>query len=224
MNVLLANRYRLDDELGRGGMSVVWCGYDTLLERAVAIKELRGQSDWTPATAAAHHERIRREAASAARLDHPNVVRIHDLVTADGRPWIVMEQIPGSSLQQLVDDSGPLRPHVAARIGLSVLEALDTAHHRGILHRDVKPANVMVRDDGRVFLTDFGVARLTEAETAATTGALHGSPGYLAPERLKGQLPRPASDLWSLGATLYTAVEGRSPFQRDTAAALDRRV
>ncbi|MCO1582520.1 serine/threonine protein kinase [Crossiella sp. SN42] len=219
MNYLLADRYRLDGELGRGGMSVVWHGFDTVLEREVAVKELRTPPDWSAATAAAQHERIRREATSAARIDHPNVVRVHDLVSADGRPWIIMEQIPSRSLQQVVDEDGPLPPVVVARIGLAVVEALDNAHHRGILHRDVKPANILLADDGQIFLTDFGVARLTEAETAATTGALHGSPGYLAPERLKGQLPRPASDFWSLGATLYTAVEGRSPYARETAAA-----
>ncbi|MCK2243400.1 MULTISPECIES: serine/threonine-protein kinase [unclassified Crossiella] len=219
MNYLLADRYRLDGELARGGMSVVWYGFDTVLEREVAIKELRTPPDWSAATAAAHHERIRREATSAARLDHPNVVRVHDLVSADGRPWIVMEQIPSRSLQQVVDEDGALPPMLVARIGLAVVEALDNAHHRGILHRDVKPANILIADDGQIFLTDFGVARLTEAETAATTGALHGSPGYIAPERLKGQLPRPASDFWSLGATLYTAVEGKAPYARESAAA-----
>ncbi|MEV4566555.1 protein kinase [Nonomuraea sp. NPDC049419] len=214
----VSNRYRLVEPIGEGGMGVVWRAYDELLDRTVAIKEVRytGVGD---AKRAELNRRTIREARAAGRLDHPSVVVIHDVVEEDGRPWIVMQLVRSRSLARVISEDGPLRPAQAAVIGGRVLDALRAAHATGVLHRDVKPENVLLADDGRVVLTDFGIASM-EAEAGLTaTGGLVGTPAYMPPERLNGEPARPESDLWSLGATLYTAVEGRPPFKRDSWAA-----
>jgi serine/threonine protein kinase len=214
----VGNRYRLLDPLGEGGMGVVWRAYDELLDRTVAIKEVRytGVDD---AQRAQLNRRTIREARAAGRLDHPSVVVIHDVVEEDGRPWIVMQLVRSRSLEQVVRESGPLPVGQAAVIGGRVLDALRAAHATGVLHRDVKPANVLLADDGRVVLTDFGIATL-DAEAGLTgTGNLVGTPAYMPPERLHGEPARPESDLWALGATLYAAVQGEPPFRRDSWAA-----
>ncbi|GAA1265560.1 hypothetical protein GCM10009677_17030 [Sphaerisporangium rubeum] len=202
-------------------MGTVWRAADELLRQDVAIKEVRLPPDLDEAARTELRERSLREARAAARLRaHPSIVTVHDVVVDDGRPWIVMELVHGDSLHQVVRDRGPLPPHEVARIGLSLLDALAAAHQAGILHRDVKPANVLLTGDGRVVLTDFGIASLAGDVVLTQNGAVAGSPGYIAPERLRGEDDRPESDLWSLGATLYTAVEGRSPYSREQPAAM----
>ena len=157
-------------------------------------------------------ERTRREARAAARLDHPSAVTVYDVVEQDGSPYLVLELVEARTLAEVVRDDGPLSPQRTAEVGLALLGALTTAHAEGIVHRDVKPSNVLVRPDGRVVLTDFGIATTTGDPSITSTGMLLGSPAYIAPERARGEAPAPASDLWSLGATLFTAVEGRPPF------------
>lgn len=207
---LIAGRYCLLGKLGDGGMGIVWRARDEFLEREVAIKEVRLPTGVDPDPA---HRRTLREARATAALRHPGIVTVHDVVMHDARPWIVMELIAGRSLAQIVRDDGPLPEDRAADIGLQVLRALDAAHRKGILHRDVKPANVLL-DGGRAVLTDFGIAAL-DGDTALTgTGQLVGSPEYISPERIAGQEATPAADLWALGITLYTSVTGRSPFHR----------
>ncbi|MGW4801091.1 serine/threonine-protein kinase [Nonomuraea sp. NPDC004297] len=214
----VSNRYRLIEPLGEGGMGVVWRAYDELLDRTVAIKEVRytGVGD---AKRAELNRRTIREARAAGRLDHPSVVVIHDVVEEDGRPWIVMQLVRSRSLAQVIGESGPLRTGQVAVIGGRVLDALRAAHATGVLHRDVKPENVLLADDGRVVLTDFGIASMETEAGLTATGGLVGTPAYMPPERLNGDPARPESDLWSLGATLYAAVEGRPPFKRDSWAA-----
>ncbi|GAA3184343.1 hypothetical protein GCM10010531_43170 [Blastococcus jejuensis] len=211
---IVAGRYALGQVLGRGGMGVVWLADDRVLERQVALKEVTFPIDLTAEEREVLVQRTMREARAAARLDHPCVTRVYDVVQEDGKPWLVMEHVPSRSLQQIVEEQGPLPPATAARIGLDVLAAVDAAHHAGIVHRDVKPANVLVGDDGHACLTDFGIATTTGDSHLTTQGALIGSPTYMAPERARGDEPRPAVDLWGLGATLYAAVEGRPPFDR----------
>ncbi|MFC4119573.1 serine/threonine-protein kinase [Nonomuraea zeae] len=214
----VSNRYRLIEPLGEGGMGVVWRAYDELLDRTVAIKEVR-YSGVGDAKRAELNSRTIREARAAGRLDHPSVIVIHDVVEEDGRPWIVMQLVRSRSLAQVLQEQGPLQAGQAAVIGGRVLDALRAAHATGVLHRDVKPENVLLADDGRVVLTDFGIASL-EAEAGLTaTGGLVGTPAYMPPERLNGEPARPESDLWSLGATIYAAVEGEPPFRRDSWAA-----
>ncbi|MEV0993843.1 protein kinase [Nonomuraea sp. NPDC050202] len=214
----VSNRYRLIEPLGEGGMGVVWRAHDELLDRTVAIKEVRytGVGD---AKRAELNRRTIREARAAGRLDHPSVVVIHDVVEEDGRPWIVMQLVRSRSLAQVIGESGPLRPAQVAVIGGRLLDALRAAHATGVLHRDVKPENVLLADDGRVVLTDFGIASMETEAGLTATGGLVGTPAYMPPERLNGDPARPESDLWSLGATLYAAVEGRPPFKRDSWAA-----
>ena len=211
---VVAGRYALTDVIGRGGMGVVWLADDHLLERRVALKELCFPADLTDDERGVLCERTRREARAAARLDHPCVIRVYDVVEEEGKPWLVMEHVPSRSLQQILEETGPLPPETVARIGLDLLEALDAAHAAGIVHRDVKPSNVLVDGQGRACLTDFGIATATGDSSLTTGGALIGSPSYMAPERAHGDTPGPPVDLWSLGATLYTAVEGRPPFDR----------
>ncbi|MFI8201808.1 protein kinase [Streptomyces sp. NPDC085937] len=211
---LVAGRYRLGESIGNGGMGRVWRAHDEVLHRSVAIKELTAAlyvSDSEQATLLA---RTRAEARAAARINHSAVVTVHDVLEHDGRPWIVMELVEGHSLADAVKERERVEPREAARIGLWVLRALRAAHAAGVLHRDVKPGNVLLARDGRVLLTDFGIAQI-DGDTAITrTGEVVGSVDYLAPERVRGHDPGPASDLWALGATLYTAVEGLSPFRR----------
>jgi serine/threonine protein kinase len=212
---LVAGRYALGAMLGRGGMGVVWLADDRVLGRQVALKEVTFPPGVTPEERQKLVERTLREARAAARLDHPQVVRVHDVVEEDGKPWLVMEHVPSRSLLEIVEVDGPLPPHTVARIGLDVLAALEVAHAAGIVHRDVKPANVLVGTDGRARLTDFGIATTAGDSGLTTQGALIGSPTYMAPERAHGDPPCPPVDLWGLGATLYAAVEGRPPFDRD---------
>jgi serine/threonine protein kinase len=216
---LVAGRYALSDVLGRGGMGTVWRATDRVLEREVALKEVTFSVDLTDEERTILRERTMREARAAARLDHPCVTTVYDVVEEDGRPWLVMEHVSARSLQDLIEEQGPLAPDAVARIGLDVLAALEAAHQAGIVHRDVKPANVLVGQDGHAYLTDFGIATTTGDSSLTTHGALIGSPSYMAPERVYGEEPRPPVDLWSLGATLYAAVEGRPPFARGEAMA-----
>ncbi|MGW1991097.1 serine/threonine-protein kinase [Embleya sp. NPDC001921] len=216
---LVAGRYRLGDQLGRGGMGTVWRAVDAMLDRDVAVKEMRlprYEDDDERGTLSA---RMLREARAAARIDHPNVVTIFDVAEEDGRPWIVMELVRGLSLAQELDKEGPIPPEQVAELGLRLLAALEAAHEAGVLHRDVKPANVLLARNGRVVLTDFGVASVEDSATLTQAGAMVGSPEYLAPEQIAGEPPGPEADLWSLGATLFEAVEGRPAFRRNTHAA-----
>src|SRR4051812_12604106 len=211
---VLAGRYALTDVLGRGGMGVVWRATDQVLHREVAIKELTFGFGLTDEERQILRERTLREARAAARLDHPCVTTVYDVVEEDGKPWLVLEHVGADSLQSRLEHGGPLSPRAAARIGLDVLSALDAAHAAGIVHRDVKPANVLVGRDGHACLTDFGIATTTGDSSLTTQGALIGSPSYMAPERAHGDEPQPPVDLWSLGATLYAGAEGRPPFDR----------
>ncbi|MET9831276.1 serine/threonine-protein kinase [Streptomyces sp. NPDC006385] len=215
---LIAGRYRLLAKLGHGGMGTVWRAKDETVDREVAVKEPRVPDHLPERERANAYERMRREARAAARLDHPAVVNVHDVAVVDDRPWIVMELVQGRSLGDLLQE-GTLGARDAARIGLEVLGALEAAHAAGILHRDVKPDNVLLGRHDRVVLTDFGIAQI-EGETNLTdTGGFVGSPEYIAPERVLGQRPGPASDLWSLGVVLYAASEGVSPFRRSNTPA-----
>ncbi|MEU4800612.1 serine/threonine-protein kinase [Streptomyces sp. NPDC023327] len=215
---VVAGRYRLLAKLGHGGMGTVWRAKDETVDREVAVKEPRLPDHLPERERANAFERMRREARAAARLDHPAVVNVHDVAVEDGQPWIVMELVQGRSLGAALQE-GTLGARDAARIGLEVLNALDAAHQAGILHRDVKPDNVMLGRHDRVVLTDFGIAQI-EGETNLTdTGGFVGSPEFIAPERVLGQRPGPASDLWSLGVVLYAATEGVSPFRRSNTPA-----
>ncbi|MCZ2828480.1 serine/threonine-protein kinase [Modestobacter sp. VKM Ac-2986] len=211
---LVGGRYLLGAELGRGGMGVVWQATDQVLQREVALKEITYPVHLTDDERAVLRERTLREARAAARLDDPHVVTVHDVVEEDGRPWLVMEHVRSRSLQQVLENDGPLSPSAVARIGLDVLSAIEVAHAAGIVHRDVKPGNVLVDGDGHACLTDFGIATSTDDSSLTTQGAVLGSPSYMAPERARGEESTPSIDLWSLGATLYTAVEGHTPFDR----------
>ncbi|MFC9928462.1 serine/threonine-protein kinase [Streptomyces sp. NPDC127190] len=212
--LLIAGRYRLADSIGSGGMGRVWRAHDEVLHRTVAIKELTAALYVSDSDQAVLLARTRAEARAAARITHSAVVTVHDVLDHDGRPWIVMELVEGHSLADAVKERGRLEPREAARIGLWVLRALRAAHSAGVLHRDVKPGNVLLGRDGRVLLTDFGIAQIDGDTTITRTGEVVGSVDYLAPERVRGHDPGASSDLWALGATLYTAVEGRSPFRR----------
>jgi serine/threonine protein kinase len=211
---LLGGRYRLRSVLGRGGMGIVWRAVDEVLGRDVAVKEVlvpRGLEDDAREVL---HKRMLREARAAARLSHPGIVTVHDVVEVDGSPWIVMEFVEARTLQDTVDEDGPLPPGQVAEIGRQLLGALRTAHLAGILHRDVKPANVMLSDE-RAVLTDFGIAHMEGDVSLTQTGIVMGSPAYIAPERAQGDRPGPPADLWALGATLYMAVEGNPPHDRE---------
>lgn len=216
----LRDRYRLIALVGTGGMGRVWRARDELLDREVAVKEVRGPDALPDLDRAELLRNTVREARAAARLDHPNVIRVFDVVRSAGRSWIVMEYVPSRSLHEVVALDGPLSHQHAARVGLAVLDALDAAHRAGVLHLDVKPHNVLIADDGRVVLTDFGLATIVAAPVGPAEPVL-GSPHYVAPERYRYGISSRQADLWSLGATLYTAVEGRPPFSRaDVATSL----
>ncbi|GAA2130434.1 hypothetical protein GCM10009760_02920 [Kitasatospora kazusensis] len=213
---MLGGRYVLGERLGRGGMGTVWRAQDEMLDREVAVKELTvGHLDDEDQQIL--KSRMMREARAAARIKHPGVITIHDVLEQDGRPWIVMELIDGRSLADVISQDGTLLPREAADVGAQVLAALHRGHQLGVLHRDVKPANVLLeRGTGRVVLLDFGIATFEGNVELTRPGDLVGSPDYLAPERAQGERPGPASDLWGLGATLYAAVEGESPFRRSS--------
>lgn len=213
----VTGRYRLTERIGRGGMGTVWRAEDEVLGRQVALKQLHEPPHLSPDEVATLYERTRREARSAARVVHPNVVVVHDVAEEDGRPCIVMEYVPALTLGELLRDGRTVPAEEAARIGLGMIAALRAAHAAGVLHRDVKPGNVLLGTEGRVVLTDFGIATTVGTSTLTRTGEMVGSIDFMAPERIRGKKPGPASDLWSLGATLYQAVEGRPPFRRDTA-------
>ncbi|REE98531.1 serine/threonine-protein kinase [Thermomonospora umbrina] len=210
----IGGRYLLESMLGRGGMGAVWRARDEMLDRDVAVKEVVLRHELSDAERAKARERTLREARATARLTHPGIVTVHDVVDEDDRPWIVMELVRARSLQQILDDGGPLPPRRVADIGRQMASALRAAHAVGILHRDVKPANVLVTEEWRAVLTDFGIARMMGDAMLTQTGLLIGSPAYMPPERAKGEPATPASDLWSLGATLYAACEGRPPHER----------
>lgn len=216
---LVGGRFELLDRLGSGGMGTVWRARDVGLHREVAIKEVRPADaalfDNNPALAAQQRERVLRESRALARLQHPNVVSIYQIIeSADSPyPWIVMELVRGTSMDARLQD-GPLAPAEAARIGRDVLAALRAAHAAGILHRDVKPGNVLLRPGGGAVLTDFGIAALHDSTQLTATGEVIGSPEYMAPERLHGDETKTASDFWSLAMLLYVAVEGYHPMRR----------
>ncbi|MEU5885767.1 protein kinase, partial [Streptomyces sp. NPDC047461] len=200
-------------------MGRVWRAADEMLDREVAVKEMR--IDGLDAEdARTRRERTLREARATARIDHPNVVRIYDVVDEGERLWIVMELVAGRSLERMIAEDGPLGPLEAARIGVGLVTALRQVHARGVLHRDIKPGNVLVERNGqRVVLTDFGIAAIQDAKALTMVGMLVGSPDYMAPERISGRPQGPPSDIWSLGATLCAAMGGHSPFSRDTTLA-----
>ncbi|MFC7309853.1 protein kinase [Streptomyces monticola] len=216
---LIAGRYRIATRLGRGGMGTVWRAQDELLGRAVAVKELHVDDELSYMDAELQRERTLREARTVAQVRHPNIMVLHDIVEHGAQPWIVMELIDGRSLADRIALDGPLSPAAAARIGLALLDALRAAHASGVQHRDLKPANVLLEArTGRVVLSDFGIAQVAGQTTLTETGAFVGSPEYTAPERMSGTRTGPESDLWSLGVLLCAAVDGESPFHRDSVA------
>ncbi|HEY1177061.1 MAG TPA: protein kinase, partial [Phytomonospora sp.] len=200
-------------------MGAVWRAHDTLLQRDVAIKEVLLPAELPSAERDTLVERTLREARAAAALSHASVIRVFDVITEAGRPWIIMELLQARSLADILKEDGPMPPRVVAKIGLSMLGALEAAHAAGILHRDVKPGNVLISSDGRCVLSDFGVARTNAPSNLTTPGMVLGSAHYIAPERATGGQIGPPSDLFSLGVTLYAAVEGRPPFDRANALA-----
>ncbi|MFE5257031.1 serine/threonine-protein kinase [Streptomyces coelicoflavus] len=216
---LLAGRYRLGDVLGRGGMGTVWRAEDETLGRTVAVKELRFPGNIDEEEKRRLITRTLREAKAIARIRNNSAVTVYDVVEEDDRPWIVMELVEGKSLAEAIREDGLLEPKRAAEVGLAVLDVLRSAHREGILHRDVKPSNVLIAEDGRVVLTDFGIAQVEGDPSITSTGMLVGAPSYISPERARGHKPGPAADLWSLGGLLYAAVEGTPPYDRGSAIA-----
>jgi hypothetical protein len=216
-NRMVARRYVLRDALGRGGMGTVWRAEDDVLKRQVAIKEVALPASVSPEERKSLRARTLREARAAARLSHPSAVMIFDVHEEDGRAFIVMELVEAPSLKEVVERNGPIDPAEAAAIGIDVLAALENAHREGIVHRDVKPANVMVPSRGRAKLADFGIASVKGDPKLTASGMVLGSPQYMAPEQARGQVAGPETDLWGLGATLYFAVEGEPPFDRGPA-------
>lgn len=217
---LLAGRYRLGDVLGRGGMGTVWRAQDETLGRTVAVKELRFPSNIDEDEKRRLITRTLREAKAIARIRNNSAVTVFDVVDEDDRPWIVMELVEGKSLAEVIREDGVLEPKRAARVGLAVLDVLRSAHREGILHRDVKPSNVLLESGtDRVVLTDFGIAQVEGDPSITSTGMLVGAPSYIAPERARGHKPGPAADLWSLGGLLYAAVEGTPPYDKGSAIA-----
>ncbi|MDT0405945.1 serine/threonine-protein kinase [Streptomyces edwardsiae] len=216
---LLAGRYRLGDVLGRGGMGTVWRAQDETLGRTVAVKELRFPTNIDEEEKRRLITRTLREAKAIARIRNNSAVTVFDVVEEDDRPWIVMELVDGKSLAEAIREDGLLEPRRAAEVGLALLDVLRSAHREGILHRDVKPSNVLIAEDGRVVLTDFGIAQVEGDPSITSTGMLVGAPSYISPERARGHKPGPAADLWSLGGLLYAAVEGTPPYDKGSAIA-----
>ncbi|ANW18567.1 serine/threonine-protein kinase [Streptomyces clavuligerus] len=216
---LLAGRYRLGAVLGRGGMGTVWRAEDETLGRTVAVKELRFPNSIDEEEKRRLITRTLREAKAIARIRNNNAVTVFDVVDEDDRPWIVMELVEGRSLAEVIREDGTLTPRRAAEVGLAILDVLRAAHRQGILHRDVKPSNVLIADEGRVVLTDFGIAQVEGDPSITSTGMLVGAPSYISPERARGHRPGPAADLWSLGGLLYASVEGCPPYDKGSAIA-----
>ncbi|MGW8889846.1 protein kinase domain-containing protein [Streptomyces sp. NPDC055749] len=216
---LLAGRYRLGEVLGRGGMGTVWRAADETLGRTVAVKELRFPSAIDEDEKRRLITRTLREAKAIARIRNNGAVTVYDVVDEDDRPWIVMELIEGKSLAEAIKEDGTLTPRRAAEVGLAILDVLRQAHREGILHRDVKPSNVLISEDGRVVLTDFGIAQVEGDPSVTSTGMLVGAPSYISPERARGHKPGPPADLWSLGGLLYASVEGCPPYDKGSAIA-----
>jgi eukaryotic-like serine/threonine-protein kinase len=225
---LLAGRYRLGAMLGKGGMGTVWRAVDETLGRSVAVKELRFPGNVDEDEKRRLVTRTLREAKATARIRNAGAITVFDVVKEDDRPWIVMELVEGRSLSDVIREDGPLTPRRAAEVGLVLLDVLKAAHAEGILHRDVKPSNVLIADGGssadgpgagRVVLSDFGIAQIDGDPSVTSTGMLVGAPSYISPERARGQKPGPPADLWSLGALLYAAVEGRPPYDKGSAIA-----
>ena len=217
--VLIGNRYRLEQRIGVGAMGAVWRATDELLNRTVACKELLAAAE--PPTGPGRdaleesRQRLMREGRIGARLQHPHVISMFDVVVQDDRPWLVMEYLPSRSLAGMLIEKGPFAPREAAEVGRQVADGLAAAHAAGVVHRDVKPGNVLIADDGRVKLTDFGVSRAVDDVQLTRTGLIAGTPAFLSPEVARGQNPTPASDVFALGATLYAAVESQPPFGLD---------
>jgi eukaryotic-like serine/threonine-protein kinase len=221
---LVAERYQLVDLVGKGGNGSVWRAHDIVLRREVALKEVFLPPDLPPQERVQLIDRSRREAQIAAALSHPSIIRIFDVVEHAGLPWIVMELLQARSLAEILTQDGPLAPRVAAKIGLALVGALQAAHDAGIIHRDIKPGNVLISTDGRCVLSDFGAAQQHQVSGGTTPGKVLGSAHYIAPERAVGHPAEPASDVFSLGVTLYAAVEGRPPFDRGDAVSTMRAV
>ena len=217
---LLAGRYRLREQIGRGGMGTVWWAYDEAERREVAVKEVHLPPSLEPREQMnlfAPHRTVRRW--RPGRLRHPGLIAMYDVVIEDSRPYLIMEYVAARSLEDVFTEDGPISPPRVAEVGRQLLAALRAAHAEGIVHRDVKPSNVLLETSGRVVLTDFGIATYDGATTLTQTGTFMGSPAYVAPEVATGERATPASDLWSLGATLYAAVEGRPPYDHETSMA-----
>jgi serine/threonine protein kinase len=215
---VIAGRYALVAELGRGGMGIVWRAQDRHIGRFVAIKELHLPDGIAHEERRVLEERALREARTAGKLNDPSIVTVYDAINENGTTYIVMELVEAATLSTLISTHGPMPPNQVVSIALQALSALETAHAAGIVHRDVKPGNLMVRPDGKLKLTDFGIAQAVDDPRLTTSGSLIGSPAYMAPERIHGHEAGPASDLWALGATLCYAVEGWSPFERSSTA------
>src|SRR5882672_6405962 len=239
---VLADRYRLGPVLGKGGMGTVWRAVDETLGRSVAVKELRFPGNVDEDEKQRLITRTLREAKATARIRNTGAITVFDVVREDDRPWIVMELVEGRSLSDAIREDGPLTPKRAAEVGLVLIDVLKAAHREGILHRDVKPSNVLIADAGddfgpgsgsgsgsgsrsggrgagRVVLTDFGIAQIDGDPSVTSTGMLVGAPSYISPERARGHKPGPPADLWSLGALLYACVEGRPPYDKGSAIA-----
>ncbi|WP_181784217.1 serine/threonine-protein kinase, partial [Pseudonocardia pini] len=215
----IGNRYRLEERIGAGAMGAVWRGTDELLNRPVAIKELiaaaASVSGHGPDAAEESRQRLLREGRIGARLQHAHVISMFDVVVHDDRPWLVMEYLPSRSLAAVLNEKGPLSPQEAATIGRQVADGLSAAHAAGVVHRDIKPGNILLAEDGRAKISDFGVSRAVDDVQLTRTGMIAGTPAFLAPEVARGQEPTSASDVFALGATLYAAVEGEPPFGLD---------
>ncbi|AHI01492.1 serine/threonine-protein kinase [Kutzneria albida] len=209
---LIAGRYRLTSRIGSGAMGVVWTARDERLHRVVAVKQLLLSNTMSAAESHEAKQRAMREGRIAARLQHPHAIAVYDVAEEDGNPWLIMEYLPSKSLSAVLAERGTLPPHEAARIASQAASALDAAHAAGIVHRDIKPGNILLGDDGVVKITDFGISRATGDVTVTATGMLAGTPAYLAPEVAKGYDPGPPSDVFSLGSTIYASVEGEPPF------------
>ncbi|MBM4570025.1 protein kinase, partial [Rhodococcus hoagii] len=217
---LMAGRYRLRSKLGGGGMGAVWLAHDTLLDREVAVKQVTTTAGMDDAAAREVRQRALREGRNAAQLSHEHAIAMYDVAVESDEPWLVMEYLPSRSLAEAMSYVDTLPPLQVAQIGAQIAAALTDAHAAGILHRDIKPGNILVADRGDalgiVKISDFGIARAKGDAPSSKAGVITGTPAYFAPEVARGDDPTEASDVFSLGATLYTVVEGQPPFGLDT--------